>query len=54
MRRRTPRQETFSPLRDKTLANVLRRLFITEFGYEKKAIWLSGSSQGIPHIWSMV
>jgi hypothetical protein len=39
MRRRTPRHETFSPLRDKTLANVLRRLFITEFGYEKKAIF---------------
>lgn len=34
--RRTHRQETFSPLRDKTLANVLRHLFITEFGYDKK------------------
>jgi hypothetical protein len=39
MRRRTDRQETFSPLRDKTLANVLRRLFVTEFGYERKVIF---------------
>jgi hypothetical protein len=40
MRRRgTHRQETFSPLRDKTLANVLRHLFVTEFGYEKKVLF---------------
>ena len=39
MRRRTDRQETFSPLRDKTLANVLRRMFMSEFGYENKAIF---------------
>jgi len=39
MRRRTARQETFSPLRDKTLANVLRRMFMSEFGYENKAIF---------------
>lgn len=39
MRRRTDRQETFSPLRDKTLTNVLRHLFITEFGYENKMIF---------------
>lgn len=39
MRRRSDRQETFSPLRDKTLTNVLRHLFITEFGYENKVIF---------------
>jgi hypothetical protein len=39
MRRRTDRQETFSPLRDKTLTNVLRHLFTTEFGYENKVIF---------------
>ncbi len=39
MRRRTDRQEAFSPLRDKTLANVLRRMFMSEFGYENKAIF---------------
>lgn len=39
MTRRTDRQETFSPLRDKTLTNVLRNLFITEFGYENKVIF---------------
>jgi hypothetical protein len=37
--RRTDRQETFSPLRDKTLANVLRHLFVTEFGYENKVLF---------------
>jgi len=30
---------TFSPLRDKTLANVLRHLFVTEFGYANKVIF---------------
>jgi len=39
MRRRSDRQETFSPLRDKTLTNVLRHLFVTEFGYENKVIF---------------
>jgi hypothetical protein len=39
MRRRTHREEIFSPLRDKTLANVLRQLFVTEFGYENKIIF---------------
>jgi len=34
--RRTDRQETFSPLRDKTLASVLCQLFIREFGYGNK------------------
>jgi hypothetical protein len=35
-RRRTYRQETFAPLRDKSLSNVLRHLFVTEFGFENK------------------
>lgn len=39
MRYRTHRDEDFSPLRDKTLANVLRQLFLTEFGYENKVIF---------------
>jgi hypothetical protein len=38
-RGRTHRQRNFSPLRDKTLANVLRQLFVTEFGYENKVIF---------------
>jgi hypothetical protein len=33
------RERTFSPLRDKTLANVLRHLFVTEFGFETKVIF---------------
>ena len=37
--RRTDRQETFSPMRDKTLANVLRHQFVTEFGYENKVLF---------------
>lgn len=37
--RRSARQETFSPLRDKTLANVLRHLFVTEFGYENRVLF---------------
>lgn len=37
--RRTDRQETFSPLRDKTLNNVLRQLFVQEFGYDKKVVF---------------
>jgi len=39
MSRHTDRQKTFSPLRDKTLSSVLRHLFVTEFGYEKKVIF---------------
>ena len=35
----THRERNFSPLRDKTLANVLRHLFATEFGYENKIIF---------------
>jgi hypothetical protein len=34
--RRTDRQETFSPLRDKTLSSVLCQLFVQEFGYGNK------------------
>lgn len=37
--RRTYRQETFGPLRDKTLYNVLRHQFVTEFGYGDKVIF---------------
>lgn len=36
---RSHRERNFSPLRDKTLANVLRHLFVTEFGYENKTIF---------------
>ena len=40
MRRLRPKRErSFSPLRDKTLASVLRHLFVTEFGYDKKVIF---------------
>jgi hypothetical protein len=40
MRHLRPKHErTFSPLRDKTLASVLRHLFVTEFGYDKKVIF---------------
>lgn len=39
MRQRgTQRQETFSPLQDKTLFSVLRHLFVTEFGYDNRVI----------------
>lgn len=33
---RSHRERNFSPLQDKTLTNVLRQLFVTEFGYETK------------------
>jgi len=36
---RTHRHRTFSPLQDKTVANVLRQLFVTEFGYENKVLF---------------
>lgn len=39
MTRRTYRQGIFAPMRDKTLDNVLRQLFVTEFGYENKVIF---------------
>jgi hypothetical protein len=35
-RGRSHRDRNFSPLQDKTLVNVLRQLFATEFGYENK------------------
>lgn len=38
-KRRSDRQETFAPMRDKTLKNVLRQQFVTEFGYENKVIF---------------
>ena len=37
--RRSDREETFSPLRDKTLVSVLRQQFITEFGYRDKVLF---------------
>lgn len=37
--KRTHRARNFSPLQDKTLANVLCHLFVTEFGYENKVIF---------------
>jgi len=39
MKPRSDRQETFAPLRDKTLANALLHLFVTEFGYENKTLF---------------
>jgi DNA-binding NarL/FixJ family response regulator len=38
-RKRAHREKNFSPLRDKTLTNVLRQMFVTEFGYENKVIF---------------
>jgi len=38
-RKRSHRERNFSPLRDKTLTNVLRHLFVTEFGYANKVIF---------------
>jgi hypothetical protein len=38
-RKRSHNERSFSPLRDKTLANVLRHLFVTEFGYANKVIF---------------
>jgi len=37
--RRTHRQRDFGPLQDKTLANMLRHMFVTEFGYENKVLF---------------
>jgi len=40
MRQLRPRSErTYSPLQDKTLASILRHLFITEFGYGQKVVF---------------
>jgi len=38
-RGRSHRHRNFSPLRDKTLVNVLRQLFAGEFGYENKMVF---------------
>lgn len=38
-RKRSHDERNFSPLRDKTLTNVLRHLFVTEFGYANKVIF---------------
>jgi hypothetical protein len=38
-RKGSHRERSFSPLRDKTLTNVLRHLFVTEFGYANKVIF---------------
>jgi hypothetical protein len=35
----THRSRNFSPLREKSLANVLCHLFVTEFGYDNKVIF---------------
>jgi len=37
--RRTHRERNFGPLQDKTLANMLRHMFVTEFGYENKVLF---------------
>jgi len=39
VRPRTDRQETYAPLQDKTLFNVLRQQFVSEFGYANKVIF---------------
>lgn len=39
MSRPSYRQQTYEPLRDKTLHNVMRHLFVTEFGYADKVIF---------------
>ena len=38
-RHQTRRERDYGPLRDKTLTNVLRQLFITEFGYDNKVLF---------------
>jgi len=45
--RRTHRQRNFAPLRDKTLSNVLRHLFVTEFGYDNKVLFAEAMIQRI-------
>ena len=39
MKHKSERQQVYSPLRDKTLGNVLRQLFVTQFGYENKVLF---------------
>jgi len=48
-RRRTDRQETFDPLRDKTLFAVLLQLFTTEFGYSDKVMFAEAMIERILH-----
>jgi hypothetical protein len=45
--RRTHRQRDFAPLQDKTLSNVLRHLFVTEFGYDNKVLFAEAMIQRI-------
>ena len=45
--RRTHRERDFEPLRDKTLASVLRHLFVTEFGYDNKVLFAEAMIQRI-------
>jgi hypothetical protein len=45
--RRTHRERNFEPLRDKTLASVLRHLFVTEFGYDNKVLFAEAMIQRI-------
>src|SRR5690606_24138898 len=47
-RRRSDRQETFSPLRDKTLQNVLRHQFVNAFTYVYKVIFAEAMTERIP------
>ena len=44
---RTHRQRDFAPLQDKTLSNVLRHLFVTEFGYDNKVLFAEAMIQRI-------
>lgn len=39
MKRNTHRQNVFGSLRDKTLSNQLRQLFVTQFGYQDKVLF---------------
>jgi len=43
----THRERNFEPLRDKTLASVLRHLFVTEFGYDNKVLFAEAMIQCI-------
>jgi hypothetical protein len=45
--RRTHRQRNFGPLQDKTLANILCHLFVTEFGYQNKVLFAEAMIQRI-------
>jgi hypothetical protein len=46
-RRRTHRERNFGPLQDKTLANILCHLFVTEFGYDNKVLFAEAMIQRI-------